>query len=185
MTSKKIKTPLLPGRFYHIYNRGNNQEKIFYLESNYQLFLKKYDYYLAPFIDTYAYSLLPNHFHLLIRTKDIFLIQNRAVFGEQFRKMFISYSQLINIQEHRNGSLFSKYYKRVEINSQNYLKRLVFYIHFNPQKHGVIDDFRKYKYSSFSSFLSNKPSKILRAEVIEWFNDIREFVEYHDNLCDE
>lgn len=186
MTSKKIKTPLLPDKFYHIYNKGNNRENLFYLSSNYRLFLETYDHYMSPYIDTYAYSLLPNHFHFLIKTKDTVSSQNHAVYGEQFRRMFISYSQRINFQESRSGSLFNKYYKRVEINGMDYLKRLVYYIHFNPQKHKIIDDFRKYRYSSYSGLLSHRPSKLQRTEVLKWFNnDVNEFVEYHNFLSEK
>ena len=57
------------GSFYHIYNRGNNKEKIFFEEKNYRHFLKLFDKYLSPYVDVYAYCLMPNHFHFLIRVK--------------------------------------------------------------------------------------------------------------------
>jgi putative transposase len=60
---------LLEGEYYHIYNRGNNRENIFFSKENYRYFLSKYDKYLSPYLDTYAYCLLPNHFHLLVRVK--------------------------------------------------------------------------------------------------------------------
>ncbi|OGU37053.1 MAG: hypothetical protein A2315_11385 [Ignavibacteria bacterium RIFOXYB2_FULL_35_12] len=53
-------TPFYSNQFYHIYNRGNNGEKIFYTSENYMFFLKRYDHYLSEFADTYAYCLLPN-----------------------------------------------------------------------------------------------------------------------------
>lgn len=64
MTSK---IPLLPGVFYHIYNRGNNRENIFIEERNYTLFMNLYSRYIPPIADTYAYCLLRNHFHFLVR----------------------------------------------------------------------------------------------------------------------
>jgi hypothetical protein len=63
--------PLLPGVCYHIYNRGNNKENIFYQPKNYGYFLRKYKEYLLPWLDTFAYCLLPNHFHLMARVKDL------------------------------------------------------------------------------------------------------------------
>ena len=60
---------LSPGVVYHIFNRGNNRETIFFTDANYQYFLGKYAKYLSPVLDTYAYCLLPNHFHLVARVK--------------------------------------------------------------------------------------------------------------------
>ncbi len=62
-------SPLQPGVIYHIYNRGNNRETIFHTDGNYHYFLGKYAKYLTPVLDTYAYCLLPNHFHLAVRVK--------------------------------------------------------------------------------------------------------------------
>ena len=64
------KTPLLPGTFYHIYNRGINGQNIFFEDRNYAFFLKKMAQYLCPVLEVYAYTLLKNHFHLLIKTKN-------------------------------------------------------------------------------------------------------------------
>lgn len=61
--------PLQPNSFYHIYNKGINGEVLFKEERNYSYFLNKYNQYVSPIADTYAYCLLSNHFHLLIRTK--------------------------------------------------------------------------------------------------------------------
>ncbi len=61
---------LKPGAYYHIYNRGINGENIFKEERNYAYFLSKYTIYLNPILETYAYCLLKNHFHLLVKVKD-------------------------------------------------------------------------------------------------------------------
>ena len=63
--------PLEPGRYYHIYNRGNNRENIFKEDRNYAYFLKLYAFHVGPIADTYAYCLLRNHFHLFVRVKDL------------------------------------------------------------------------------------------------------------------
>lgn len=55
--------------FYHVFNKGINGENIFLNEIDYQKFLNKYAIYIEPIANTYAYSLLGNHFHLLIKTK--------------------------------------------------------------------------------------------------------------------
>lgn len=63
--------PLETRQYYHIFNRGNSKLNIFYNTENYHYFLKKYVKYLSDYVETYAYCLLPNHFHLLIRVKPI------------------------------------------------------------------------------------------------------------------
>ncbi|MBF8283376.1 MAG: hypothetical protein HW378_2291 [Anaerolineales bacterium] len=63
--------PLHPGQYYHIYNRGNNRENVFREERNYPYFLKLYAKYIEPIAETYAYCLLRNHFHLLVRIREV------------------------------------------------------------------------------------------------------------------
>lgn len=62
-------SPLLYDTYYHIYNRGMNRENIFVEERNYDLFLKLYEKHLTPVVDTFAYCMMRNHFHLCLRTK--------------------------------------------------------------------------------------------------------------------
>jgi REP element-mobilizing transposase RayT len=64
-----IRTPLDPDQFYHIYNRGNGGRLIFYAEKNYSYFLEKIREYMSDYWDVYAYCLLPNHFHLMVKIK--------------------------------------------------------------------------------------------------------------------
>jgi putative transposase len=66
---KKHTDPLLPDTYYHIYNRGINGTRIFTKRENSNYFLEKYIYYISPIADTFAYVLMGNHFHFLIKTK--------------------------------------------------------------------------------------------------------------------
>lgn len=100
--------PLYKDHLYHIYNRGNGKENIFIEERNYFYFLVQYEKYLFELLDTFAYCLLPNHFHLLVRPK----VNNPEKISEQFRKLCISYSMSINKQEKRKGNLFQRGFKR-------------------------------------------------------------------------
>ena len=59
------------GQSYHIYNHANGMENIFREEENYRFFLQQYPKYLANVVDTYAYCLMPNHFHSLVGIKEI------------------------------------------------------------------------------------------------------------------
>src|SRR5947207_891834 len=60
---------LKPGFFYHLYNRANGNEKLFYTTENFRYFLQKYTHYIHPVADTFCYCLMPNHFHFIARIK--------------------------------------------------------------------------------------------------------------------
>ena len=62
-------TPLLPNTVYHIYNHANGNENLFRSEENYRYFLKKYAEYIYPIAETFAYCLMPNHFHFMVRIR--------------------------------------------------------------------------------------------------------------------
>ncbi len=185
--------PLLePEKFYHIYNHANGKENLFYNEGNYDFFLRKYTEHLHSVLETYAYCLLPNHFHLLVRIRDENVIKDRMKLGKklpnlestkfvskQFSNFFSAYTQALNIQQSRMGSLFMPNFKRKEVNSPDYLLQLIHYIHFNPIKHNLVPDIHHWKYTSFHSFFSQNPTKLSRENVITLFGDQKEFELYH------
>ncbi len=167
------------GNFYHIYNRANsNKEKLFIQDKNYQYFLSQFDGYLGGYLEVWAYCLIPNHFHFLVRVKGLGGDVNKKL-TEQFRKFFISYTQAINKQELRRGSLFQKSFKRILVDSDEYISALIHYIHFNPIYHKLVDNIDQWEYSSYQSLLSDRPTKLYRNEVIEWFGGKKELERFH------
>jgi len=65
-----MKIPLDYGKYYHIYNRGNNYENIFLAKEDYLHFLTIFDAFISPIAETFAWVLLKNHFHVLVRIKE-------------------------------------------------------------------------------------------------------------------
>ena len=193
------------GWFYHVYNRGNNSERLFYTHGNYAFFLKRYEEYLSNHVDTYAYCLMPNHFHFLIRVKEgacqtsnvshikkekhlsdgIAPKNHEETVSKQFKTLFTSYAKALNKQESRHGSLFEKPFRRIEVNSQNYLVNIVKYIHKNPQKHGVMNDFENYTWSSYPIIKNNYDSYIKKEEVLSWFDTKENFVACHKTILND
>ena len=57
------------GKYYHIYNRCNNGQNIFFDPENYTFFLNRFHQYISPFCDIIAWVLLKNHFHILVYVK--------------------------------------------------------------------------------------------------------------------
>jgi putative transposase len=175
--------PLEPGKYYHIFNRGNNGENIFIDARNYTYFMNLYAKYIDPVADTFAYCLLRNHFHAGVKIKeDLRGVKNP---GQQFSNFFNAYSKGISRAYGRTGSLFENRYRRKEVTTDRYFLRLIHYIHWNPQKHGFVTDFRDYPYSSYHLFLADKPTFIKRVEVLDWFGGCAGFVKQHQELTDE
>ncbi|PAM92053.1 hypothetical protein B4N84_24880 [Flavobacterium sp. IR1] len=170
------------GRYYHIYNRGNNKENIFIEEKNYFYFLEKVKKYIFPIADIYAYVLLKNHFHIVLRIRD------REDLPEKFKNkihlpfsnLFNSYSKSINKAYDRTGSLFQEHLQRNRIEDENYLKQVIVYIHLNPIKHKFAKCFETYLHSSYRSYLSVKPTSIDREFILNLFGDLENFKFCHD-----
>lgn len=178
---------LLSGNYYHIYNRGNNGENIFIEERNYKYFMDLYKKYIFPITQTYAFCLLKNHFHFLIKIKEEKELKNLSVLkdltgfyiSKQFSNFFNSYSKSINKSYNRTGSLFEKPFKRKLIEKDNYLTHLVYYIHNNPIKHGFMNKLSDYQFSSYNVILSDIKTNLKREDVLAWFSGKNQFIEYH------
>ncbi len=199
------KTPLQPDTFYHIYNRGINGQDIFFEEKNYIYFLQKMGQYISPYMDTYAYCLLANHFHLLIKAKSEAEIRlpkkvslesailpkakpvvesaktTSWLLSNAFASLFKSYALAINKRYGHTGGFFEEPFHRIEVDSNANFKQLIWYIHHNPEKHGLVTDFHDYPHSSYHSHLLSKATKLKREEVLSWFGDAKEYVKYHAN----
>ena len=195
--------PLIPLNYYHIYNHSNGNELLFREYKNYKFFLNKYEMYINSIADTYAYCLMPNHFHLLLSIKDetdieIFMSNTnsytkylsisdlkqkeklKALFiSKQFSKLFSSYTQAYNKVYKRMGSLFMKNFKRKHITEEKYFLRLINYIHFNPVNHGFVSRPEEWRFSSYNTILSGKSNIIKWKEVLECYGDKANFAYCH------
>ncbi len=191
--------PFVPGKYYHIYNRGNNGEDLFRVSDNYQHFLRLYEKYVHPVADTFAWVLMKNHFHLLVRIKDLRgetdlpgfknlaglkekFKRNHPQASQHFSNLFNAYCKAFNKKYGRTGSLFEKPFHRIPVDSEKYFRQLVIYIHTNPVHHGFTDNYKDYPWSSYGTILSLKPTKLRRNEVIGWFDDKANFVAAHEQM---
>jgi putative transposase len=178
------------GSYYHIYNRGNNRENLFVDEDNYPYFLRLYKKYIPTVASTFAYCLLRNHFHLLVRIKPN-EEQNPIREGvlpdpsRHFSNLFNAYAKAINKRYPRCGSLFQDRFRRKEIKDPASLIRLIYYIHRNPVKHHFSADLSSYPYSSYKEIVSGQCSLISRDEVVNLFGGIKKFVEFHKTMREE
>ena len=190
---------------YHIYNRANGYEKIFLEDENYQFFLQQFKRYIHPFVDTYCYCLMPNHFHFLLKVKsenelfqallkvksnqhtDLSGFKNLTGLGDdysnliskQFSHFFNSYTKAFNRRNVRKGNLFMRPFKRKMIEEESYLRKLVHYIHYNPVEAALVEFPINWKYSSYKAIISNKQTMVCREEVLAIFEDSENFIYCH------
>ena len=188
----EVKQPIEFGNYYHIYNRGNNGIDIFLSTENYNHFLKLYAKYIEPIAETFAWCLLKNHFHILVRIKEQNEIVNEELSyttiekpkvinpSRQFSHLFNAYTQAVNKRHNRTGSLFEASFERKLVSSERYFKQLIFYIHNNPVHHGFVSSINLYPWSSYETIISDKPTKLKRNETIEIYGDLENFICYHN-----
>lgn len=170
---------LEPEKYYHIYNRGINSCNLFNNEHDYEYFEKLIVRYLSSISDIYAYAIMSNHFHFVIK----FHFEIAKPPHQYFSNLFNAYTKAFNIWNKRHGSLFERPFRRKLLNDEFYLKNAIHYVNYNPAKHGLVKDITKYKYASFSRLASTERSNILvdYNEIYEIFGGKDEFFEYHNS----
>ena len=95
-----------PEHFYHVYNRGNNSQPIFFNKGNYIYFLRKIRNEFKPLCEILAYCLMPNHYHFLILTKEE--PHSNEILPRKIGILQSSYTQTINRYFNRKSSLFQQ-----------------------------------------------------------------------------
>ncbi len=112
------------GYIYHIYNQGNNRQKIFFNRENYLYFLRKIKKYITPYGDILAWCLMPNHFHLMVLVRSnqthqmnsSHQMNKKRDFTTSIAIMLRSYTRAINKQNNKSGSLFRQHTKAECVN---------------------------------------------------------------------
>ena len=164
---------IIPNETYHIYNQGNNQEKIFYEDADYFEFLKLVRKYVLPNCEPLAYCLMPNHFHFLIQATEL-SAKNKPVgninlceLSNGFRLLQSNYAQYINKKTGRSGSLFRQKTKAKSMaeGGKNYGFTAFNYIHQNPMKAGLVKLLENWRFSSFSDYAGMRNGTICNKQL--------------------
>lgn len=136
-----------PGAWYHVLNRGRRKENIFIRDADRQDFLKLIGECFRLYeLEVHAYSLMPNHYHLLIHTP-------RGNLSRIMRHLDGVYTQKINRRYKLEGSLFKGRFKSILIEEESYLLELVRYIHRNPLKAGLERKLGDHKWTSHRAYM--------------------------------
>jgi putative transposase len=202
--------PLQPNISYHIFNHANGLENIFREEKNYLFFLEKYSLHISAIAETYAWCLIPNHFHLVIRLRKRETIialmldkkqyyrdelfqsfklwkssnyrqRNRKISIEAIANLFSSYTQSFNKVYHRMGALFIKNFKREPIYDKAHFLNAIVYVHRNPIHHGFCNDFKEWPNCSYNSILSADSHIVQTEKLLKMTGGIDEFVKMHND----
>lgn len=138
------------GAFYHLLSRGNERRDIFIDDDDRHMFLDAVGEMAERFaIDIFAYVLMGNHYHLLVRTQRPNLTRAMQWFGATYTSRF-------NYRHSRSGHLFQGRYKSIIVQNDAYLMQLSCYIHRNPLRAGFVKRLADYHWSSYRAYAYGK-----------------------------
>lgn len=158
-----------PGALHHIIARGIEKRVIFADDTDRNDFLNRLGKILTETATPcYAWALLPNHFHLLLRTADVSI-------STVLRRLLTGYAMGFNYRHGRSGHLFQNRYKSILCQEDPYLKELVRYIHLNPLRAKIVPDFKSlthYPYCGHSAVMGRVPRRWQATEyLLAFFGD--------------
>ncbi len=115
-----------------------------------------------------------------VKSKDVDRIKLKSpVPYRHFSHLFNAYSRYLQIRIGRTGNLFERPFKRKLVDNDEYLKRVILYIHQNPVHHGFCTHPLEYSWSNYISCVSKKPTKLKRDEILQLFNGTENFEYQH------
>jgi len=188
--------PIIKNQIYHIFNRSVAKQPIFKTNNDYSRFLKVADFYRfsspglrysfynrldaenrLEFIERlrkdgqkavsiFAFCLIDNHFHFLLRSLEENGIQSFA------RKIQDSCAKYINLKNKRTGSLFQEMFKAVRIDSDEQFLHVARYIHLNPISSFIantIEDLENYPWSSLPGYIGKNKHEFVDYEFLNSF----------------
>lgn len=147
-----------PGLLQHIMSRGIERRNIFKDDQDRKSFLGRLALILEETqTQCYAWALIPNHFHLLLRT-------GATPLSKVMRRLMTGYAVTFNKRHKRSGHLFQNRYKSVVCEEDPYLLELIRYIHLNPLRAGLVNDLKgldKYPWTGHSAILGNRKNPLI------------------------
>lgn len=188
------------GGIYHVYNKVVSGETFFKNERDYNSFLERYLKYFSPYFETFAYCLIPNHFHFLIRVKDnvdSFVAKENTnaakkyLNGEEPLNFFLEHqlSRMLsgvaikyNKSNNRVGPLFKQGTKRVGLSTESRIIYQLCYIHHNPIHHKLTSNYEDWKYSSFHDYINEKPTHLSKEVLLKLMGGIDVFHSLHNDF---
>ena len=147
----------------HVYNRGANRGQIFHRKRDYEVFMQLLLNALRKYpVTLIAYTLMPNHFHLVLHQHEPFAISHFMKAVSQ------SYAQWLNRRLGRSGPLFERRYGGIEISDPEGLLRVIDYVHRNAEEAGLVPTADKWPYSSCRDYLYDQNVSLENGRTLVW-----------------
>ena len=148
-----------PGLIYHVIGRGIERKAIFNDDADRYEFLRRLGVVVTDTATpVYAFALIPNHFHLLVR-------RGAKPISTVMRRLLTGYAVYFNKRHRRSGYLFQNRYKATICQEDTYLIQLIRYIHLNPLRAKLVSDLRELKDHPFSGH-----SYLMGKRHFDWFD---------------
>ncbi len=159
-----------PG-LYHMYNRGNNKEPIFFSDGDYIYFISLCRKHIANRCQVIAWCLMPNHFHFIVDVNDASLEPVKwggnvmPSISNGFQLLQSNYSKRINYRENRTGSLFQQKTKSKLLETESYALTAFWYLHQNPLKATLAETMLEWEYSSYKEYCGLRSESLSNVEL--------------------
>ena len=166
------------GALYHLMSRGNDGQDIYLNDADRNLFLETVSEMSERFeVDIFAYVLMSNHYHLLVKTRRANLKKAMQWFGTTYTRRF-------NNRNFKKGHLFQGRYKSILVQNDAYAVRLSCYIHRNPLRAGVVSRLIDYKWSSYPVYAYDKksPPWLTTKLILSYFKGTDKHKQYREKV---
>lgn len=209
-TPEEFKAPFRYNQHYHVLFRSIDGVPLFKNDKERMFFLQKWNRFISIIAEVWAYCLLNNHTHFIIKTKteEEVLTQLRQLNPEQITKaidgylktpteeifrsimerqvnsFLVSYTNTYNNYIQRKGGLFQQPFRRLFINDEAHLQQAIICTHANAQKHGLVNHFSEHRWHSYYSVLNHDTDFINAAAVLEFFGGEQNFEQVHKQQID-
>jgi putative transposase len=163
---------------YHIFSRGNEQKDIFFDDQDRYLFLNIVGEMCERFeIDIFAYILMGNHYHLLLKTP-------LANLSKSMQWLGLTYTRRFNLRHLRCGHLFQGRFKSILVQNEAYLMRVSCYIHRNPLRAGIVERLADYRWSSYKIYAygDKGPEWLVTGPIFSHFNSGTKYRDYREKV---
>lgn len=203
-TAPEFKAPFKPESFYHIVCKSVDGIDLFREDADYKVFQQRFKQFTNIIFDAWAYCLLANHAHYIVKTKTAETIlktinepdnatlamnswlydpDNELLFDvmaeRQMNSFLVSFANYSNNKYSRKGGLFQKPFRRIEVVDDSHLQQAIIYTHANAQKHALVKDFKDHPYNSYTATVHNDPIFTDTKSVVDFFGGIEKFKSIH------
>jgi REP element-mobilizing transposase RayT len=168
------------GEYYHLYNRGNKREPIFFEWENYRFFLTRLRrYFTSSSADIVAYCLMPNHYHLLVHL-------HQDDIGKAMHPLGMGYAKAINKRYERAGHLFQGQFQAKHVETTAQLLYLSCYIHLNPVRAKLVNHSEEWIYSSYPDYIGVRRGTLPNPQVVlEHFESPQHYQQFVEKYQDK